>query len=174
MGYTKYVEERLHTFEKQEQKALNDRREKRIRDEKYRRVLDSVQHALGECSRQNPSEAKNLKDKMHTVKAMGKRFEKEDDTMTQMPEQETAIFFKLGNASSKIPAGKTVIEYSLNKLYTPDEEKILSKDIILNIRGSEKICIVGDNGAGKTTLLRKIAQELLERTDINAEYMPQN
>ena len=33
---------------------------------------------------------------MHTVKAMGKRFEKEDDTMTQMPEQETAIFFKLG------------------------------------------------------------------------------
>lgn len=174
MGYTKYVEERLHTFEKQEQKALNDRREKRIRDEKYRRVIDSVQHALGECSRQNPSEAKNLKDKMHTVKAMGKRFEKEDDTMTQMPEQETAIFFKLGNASSKIPAGKTVIEYSLNKLYTPDEEKILSKDIILNIRGSEKICIVGDNGAGKTTLLRKIAQELLERTDINAEYMPQN
>lgn len=174
MGYTKYMEERLHTFEKQEQKALNDRREKRIRDEKYRRILDSVQHALGECSRQNPSEAKNLKDKIHTVKAMGKRFEKEDDTMTQMPEQETAIFFKLGNASSKIPAGKTVIEYNLNKLYTPDEEKILSKDIILNIRGSEKICIVGDNGAGKTTLLRKIAQELLERTDINAEYMPQN
>ena len=174
MGYRKYVEERLHTFEKQEQKALNDRREKRIRDEKYRRVLDSVQHALGECSRQNPSVAKNLKDKMHAVKAMGKRFEKEDDTMTQMPEQETAIFFKLGNSSSKIPAGKTVVEYSLDKLYTPDGDRILSKDITLNIRGSEKICIVGDNGAGKTTLLRKIAQELFERTDINAEYMPQN
>lgn len=75
---------------------------------------------------------------MHTVKAMGKRFEKEDDTMTQMPEQETAIFFKLGNASSKIPAGKTVVEYSLDKLYTPDGDRILSKDIVLNIRGSEK------------------------------------
>lgn len=174
MGYTKYVEERLHTFEKQEQKALNDRREKRIRDEKYRRVLDSVQHALGECSRQNPSVAKNLKDKMHTVKAMGKRFEKEDDTMTQMPEQETAIFFKLGNASSKIPAGKTVMEYSLDKLYTPDGDRILSKDIVLNIRGSEKICIVGLNGAGKTTLLRRMAQDLLSRIDIRTEYMPQN
>lgn len=174
MGYRKYVEERLHTFEKQEQKALNDRREKRIRDEKYRRVLDSVQHALGECSRQNPSVAKNLKDKMHTVKAMGKRFEKEDDTMTQMPEQETAIFFKLGNASSKIPAGKTVVEYSLDKLYTPDGDRILSKDIVLNIRGSEKICIVGLNGAGKTTLLRRMAQDLLSRTDIRTEYMPQN
>ena len=62
MGYRKYVEERLHAFERQEQQALCDKREKQIRDEKYRRVLDSVQHALGECSRQNPSEAKNLKD----------------------------------------------------------------------------------------------------------------
>lgn len=174
MGYRKYVEERLHAFEKQEQKALSDRREKRIRDEKYRRVLDSVQHALGECSRQCPSEAKNLKDKMHTVKAMGKRFEKQDDTMTQMPEQETAIFFKLGDAGSKIPAGKTVIEYSLKHLYTPDGTRVLSKDIRLNMRGSEKICIIGANGVGKTTFLRKIAQELLDRTDIRAEYMPQN
>ena len=30
------------------------------------------------------------------------------------------------------------------------------------------------NGAGKTTLLRKMAQDLLNRTDIRAEYMPQN
>jgi ATPase subunit of ABC transporter with duplicated ATPase domains len=33
---------------------------------------------------------------------------------------------------------------------------------------------VGANGAGKTTLLKKIAQELLQRTDLQAEYMPQN
>ena len=33
---------------------------------------------------------------------------------------------------------------------------------------------MGANGAGKTTLLRKIADELLNRTDIKAEYMPQN
>ena len=174
MGYRKYVEERLNAFEKQEQQALSDKREKQIRDEKYRRVLDSVQHALEDCSRQCPSVAKNLKDKMHTVKSMGKRFEKEDENMTQMPEQETAIFFKLGSETSKIPAGKTVVEYSLDKLYTPDEDRILSKDIVLNIKGSEKICIVGMNGAGKTTLLRKMAQDLLNRTDIRAEYMPQN
>ena len=152
MGYRKYVEERLNAFEKQEQQALSDKREKQIRDEKYRRVLDSVQHALEDCLRQCPSVAKNLKDKMHTVKSMGKRFEKEDENMTQMPEQETAIFFKLGSETSKI----------------------LSKDIVLNIKGSEKICIVGMNGAGKTTLLRKMAQDLLNRTDIRAEYMPQN
>ncbi|MCQ2538048.1 MAG: ATP-binding cassette domain-containing protein [Lachnospiraceae bacterium] len=174
MGYRRYVEERLNAFEKQEQQALNDRREKQIRDEKYRRVYESVSHALSECSRQSPAVAKNLKDKMHTVKAMGKRFEREDEKMTQMPEQETAIFFKLGDENSKVPAGKTIIDYSLSYLYTPDETRVLSKDISLRIRGAEKICIVGANGAGKTTLLKKIAEELLNRKDIQAEYMPQN
>lgn len=57
---------------------------------------------------------------------------------------------------------------------TPDESRVLAEDIFLRIRGSEKICIVGANGAGKTTLLKKIAEELMARTDIKAEYMPQN
>ena len=37
---------------------------------------------------------------MHTVKAMERRFEKEDENMTQMPEQEEAIFVKLGDENS--------------------------------------------------------------------------
>ena len=179
MPYRRYVEERLNSFERQEQQALNDQREKKIRDEKYRRVLQSVEHALSTCTRQDPATAKNLKDKMHTVKSMGKRFEREDQNMTEMPEQEEAIFFKLGDKNSGIPAGKTVIEYELPKLMAPDagsmrEEKQLSQNIFLRIRGAEKICIVGANGAGKTTLIKRIAEELLERTDIHAEYMPQN
>ena len=91
-----------------------------------------------------------------------------------MPEQEGAIFFKLGNKEAAIPAGKTVIEYELPELWTPDGERILAKNIFLRIRGSEKICITGKNGVGKTTLLHKIAEELLNRNDIHAEYMPQN
>ena len=157
-----------------ERQALNDRKEKKIRDEKYRKIMQSVQNALGNCSRQSPAEAKNLKDKMHAVKSMERRFEKEDENMTEMPEQEEAIFFKLGDKDSSIPAGKTVIEYTLAKLTTRDEKRILAEDINLKIRGSEKICIIGANGVGKTTLLRKIAEELSQRDDIKAEYMPQN
>ena len=130
LPYRRYVEERLYKFEIQKQRALSDRREKKIRDEKYQRVMQSVQGALRSCTRQAPSVAKNLKDKMHTVKAMERRFEKEDENMTQMPEQEEAIFVKLGDENSHIPAGKT-------------------------------------------TLLKKIAEELLNRNDIKAEYMPQ-
>ncbi len=173
LPYRRYVEERLHKFEIQKQRALSDRREKKIRDEKYQRVMQSVQGALRSCTRQAPSVAKNLKDKMHTVKAMERRFEKEDENMTQMPEQEEAIFVKLGDENSHIPAGKTVIEYELSKLVTPDGKRILAEEIHLKIKGSEKICMIGANGAGKTTLLKKIAEELLNRNDIKAEYMPQ-
>ena len=174
MPYLQYKQERLNQFEKQEQLALNDKREKKIRDEKLRRIEQSVTHKLDNISRAERGADSHLKKKMKTVKSMEKRFEREDKNTTQMPEQEKAIFFKLGDKSSAIPAGKTVIEYSLDALYTSDGQRLLSTDIHLQIRGSQKICIIGTNGAGKTTLLRKIAEELLSREDIHAEYMPQN
>jgi ATPase subunit of ABC transporter with duplicated ATPase domains len=173
-SYKNYIEKRAENFEKQEQLAINDKKEKKRRDEKFARVYNSVEHALSGVSRQAPSVGKNLKDKMHTVKAMGKRFAKEDEKMTKMPEQEEAIFFKLGTESAKMPAGKTVIEFTLNELKTVDDSRILAKNIFLRVRGPEKICIVGANGAGKTTLLKEIAQELLSRNDIKAQYMPQD
>ena len=174
LSYRRYVEDRLKRFENQERQALNDRKEKKIRDEKYRRIMEKVQNALDNCSRQDPFTAKQLKDKMHTVKSLGRRFEKEDEKMAEMPQQEEAIFFKLGDKNSYIPGGKTVIECTFPKLMTPDGKRILAKNIGLKIKGAEKICIVGANGVGKTTFLKEIAKELLIRTDIKAEYMPQN
>lgn len=174
MPYLLYRQERSAWFENQERKAANDRRDKKLREEKYQRIFQSVEHAQSSITRQNPSKGRLLKKKMHAVKSMERRFAREDENMTEMPEEETAIFFKLGDETAKIPAGKTVIDYSLPTLYTPDHERVLAKNIHLQIRGSEKVCLVGANGAGKTTLLRQIARELLTRTDIHAEYMPQN
>ena len=177
MPYREYVQKRLHSFERQEQQALNERREKKLRDEKFRKVYQSVDHAQAVVSRQNPGAAKNLKDKMHTVKAMGRRFARQDEEMTELPEQEEAIFFKLGGQESHMPSGKTVLEYSLDELWTPGDAqsaKLLARNILLRIRGPEKVCIVGPNGAGKTTLLKRIADELMERKDVRVEYMPQN
>ena len=174
MPYRQYVEERIHNFDRQEQQALNERREKRKRDERFAKIYLDVQTQLAGCSRQAPAIAKNLKDKMHSVKAMERRFEREDENMTEIPEQEEAIFFKLGNKELAIPAGKTVIEYELDELLTPDGERVLARDIKLEMRGNKKVCIIGNNGAGKTTLLKKIAALLLERKDIHAQYIPQN
>ena len=177
MPYRDYVQRRLHSFERQEQQALNERREKKLRDEKFRKIYQSVDYAQETVSRQNPGAAKNLKDKMHTVKAMGRRFARQDEEMTELPEQEEAIFFKLGGQESYMPSGKTVLEYSLDELWTPGDgqsARLLARNIFLRIRGPEKICIVGPNGAGKTTLLKKIADELMKRTDVRVEYMPQS
>ncbi len=191
--YIQYKRERENQFEKQEQQAASDRREKKKRDEKYQRIYQSVEHAQNVITRQDPAGGRLLKKKMHAVKSMERRFAREDEDMTERPEMETSIFFKLGGADSAIPAGKTVLEYSLDRLtapanspYFPEKsdtsdtpgfagrERLLSRDIFLRVRGPEKICIIGANGAGKTTLLKKIAEELLARTDLRAEYMPQN
>ncbi|MBR4344308.1 MAG: ABC-F family ATP-binding cassette domain-containing protein [Lachnospiraceae bacterium] len=172
--YRQYVEERLNNFNKQEQMAITDRKEKEIREAKYRRLLQKVEHAQGAVSRQDPSIGKNLKDKMHTVKAMGKRFERLDEQMTEMPEQEEAIFFKLGDKDSSIPSGKWVLEYESPELKTSDGSRVLAENIVLKIRGSEKIAIVGTNGCGKTTLISKIAEDLFARSDLKVQYMPQN
>ncbi len=174
MGYRQYVEERLHKYQKQEQQAVNERIQQKARQEKYARIYQSVEHDQSAISRGDPHAARNLKDKMHTVKAMGKRFERESENMTEMPEQEEAIFFKLGGTDSVMPRGKKVIEYELPKLMTPDGLRLLAENIYLQIRGPEKVCIIGNNGNGKTTLIKKIASELLGRTDIRTMYMPQN
>lgn len=73
-----------------------------------------------------------------------------------------------------MPAGKNVLDFTLVRLCTPDNSRLLAENIHLQLHGSRKICIVGKNGCGKTTLLRKIADQLLKRTDIHAEYMPQH
>ena len=173
-SYTEYLKNRSSQMENQARQAADERRQKQIRDEKFQRIYQSVEHAQAVITRQNPSGGRLLKKKMHAVKSIGRRFEREDENMTDMPEEETAIYFELGTKDSKIPAGKTVLDYSLDQLTSPDGSRVLAENISLRIRGSEKICVIGKNGVGKTTLLKKIAKDLMERSDIRAEYMPQN
>ncbi|MBQ7874410.1 MAG: ABC-F family ATP-binding cassette domain-containing protein [Oscillospiraceae bacterium] len=171
LPYRTYVEERAFGFEKQEQMARSEKRDFDKKMERYRQIYQKVDHEQENISRQDPHGGRLLKKKMHSVKAMGRRFEKEKENLTQMPESEDAIFLRFGE-NSEVPLGKRVISLDLPELSVGG--KRLAGDIKLEISGGEKICIIGKNGAGKTTLLRKIAEELLERKDIKAAYMPQN
>ncbi len=172
MTYEEYITQRTAVFQNREREALNDKRMEKLREEKFQRIYQQVEHAQATISRQDPHGGQLLKKKMKAVKSMEKRFEREHEQMRQLPEEEEAIFFKFGQDIS-IPAGKIMVDYSLPELRTPDG-RLLSKDISLLIKGREKVCIIGKNGCGKTTLLRKIAEELLQRNDIKAAYMPQN
>lgn len=170
-GYREYVKIRRENFDRQERLAQEEKAAYEKQQEKYRRIYEKVEYQQDIISRQSPGKAALLKKKMHSIKAMGRRFERQAENMTQRPETEEAIFFRFAQGEG-IPAGKWVIDYELPLLMTGGRE--LARDIRLQVRGPEKVCIIGKNGVGKTTLLRQIAESLLARTDIRAAYMPQN
>lgn len=171
LDYRSYVEKRLSGFEKQEQMARSEKRDFDKKMERYRRIYQKVDFQQENISRGDPHGGAMLKKKMSSVKAMGKRFEKEKESLTQMPESEDGIFLRFGE-NANVPTGKRVLSLEIPALFAG--EKRLCGEIKLEISGGEKVCVIGKNGAGKTMLLREIAEELLSRKDVKAVYMPQN
>lgn len=171
LDYAAYISRRADAIAVQTRQARKEREEHDKKLEKYRRIQQSVEHAQNVISRQNPSGARLLKKKMHAVMSMGRRFEREAEDMTQLPEVEEAVFLRFPE-SAALPAGKTVLDLELPELRAGD--RTLANDLRLRVCGGEKVGIVGPNGAGKTTLLRHIASLLLPRRDIRAAYMSQD
>ena len=170
LPYRDYVEARYRSLARQEQAARKEREEFEAKLERYRQIRQKVESAQRGVSRQDPHGGRLLKKKMHTVQSMGRRFEREREALTAMPETEEAIFLSFPSAAC-VPNGKRVLELALPVLEV--DGRVLARDVELRVTGPERVCIVGGNGAGKTTLLRRIASELLERRDIRAAYMPQ-
>ena len=171
LDYRTYVARRTANFVAQEKNARKEREEYEEKMERFRRIQQSVECAQNSVSRQDPSTGRLLKKKMHAVKSIGRRFEREAEQMTQLPEIEEAVFLRF-SPETYLPAGKVVLDLRLDQLRVG--ERTLSRNMCLRVMGGEKIGIMGHNGAGKTTLIRTIAQELLARTDIRAAYMPQD
>lgn len=203
-GYREYVKNRAAAFEKQETLARKERAEYEKQQEKFRQIQQKVEHQQNVISRGDPHGGRLLKKSMHRIKAYEARFDKEFENMTQLPEYEEAMFTKFGMEASipngktvldlyldelkvcdiekkNLHAGDAeIIEAQERAEIAERQEKeeapetVLARDIRLTVRGPERICIIGRNGCGKTTLMRLLADELLQRKDIKAAYMPQN
>lgn len=171
-GYEDYVTRRLAGFAQQEQQARKEQAEYDAKMEKFRQIRNKVEHQQATISRGDPHGGRLLKKKMHAVQSLGRRFEREKETMTRMPEWEEAILTAFNAGSSALPAGKVVLRLDLPELTAG--ERVLAKSVRLWITGPEKIGIVGANGVGKSSLLKLVAEDLLSRTDIKAAYMPQD
>ena len=167
-SYSDYVRKRENFINTQTSRANKDHEEFDKKLDRYNRIHDSVEHSLR--STKNDVEGSLLKEKMHTVKSIGKRLEKEEANLTEKPDYEEAIdiFF---DENIKVANGKQVLDFKLDELRVGD--KLLAKNIELKVIGPEKICIVGKNGAGKTTLLQKIMDQC-QSLNLSLGYMPQS
>ncbi|MDE6107109.1 MAG: ATP-binding cassette domain-containing protein, partial [Oscillospiraceae bacterium] len=163
-GYREYVERRGAAFAHQEQMARKEREEYDAKMEKWRQIRNKVDYQQSTISRSNPGGGAALKKKMHTLLAMGRRFEREKENMTALPEWEEAILTAFDPQKSSLPSGKVVLRLDLPTLTAG--EQTLAQNVRLWVTGPEKVGIVGANGVGKSTLLKIVAGELLPRSDI--------
>ena len=169
-GYRAYIDKREHQFAHQEQVARFEKADFQKKKERYLSIYNAVDHAQDSLTRRDPSTGRLLKKKMHAVKSMGRRLDKEEENLTQFPEAEWAILPKW-EPGIELSRGKVVLDCALDELRVG--EKCLSRNVRLKIIGPEKVCILGPNGCGKSTLIDAIADDLLQRRDIRCTYMPQ-
>lgn len=170
MGYDRFYKERGAAFEKQTRIARKEREEFKAKTERYETIRSKVERDQNAISRRDPHGGFLLKKKMHAVQAMGRRFEREQENLTAIPEQEEAIFAKL--SCTPLPADKTVLDLACPELTAGG--RTLCRNIRLTVRANEKLCICGHNGVGKSTLLHLIRDTLEKRADLRVFYMPQD
>ena len=167
LDYDDYVENRENRIEKQERIAKKQREEFDKKQRKYQKIYERVQHEIRNTK--NDFLGTELKIKMHTVKSIGKRLEKEKENLLDFPDYEESIFVKF-DEDIKYSTKKEVLDLNLEKLVVGD--RILSENIELKVFGNDKICIIGENGIGKTTLLKIILENI--KKNVKISYMPQN
>lgn len=168
IDYDTYVENRINSINKQTQVARSEKREFKKKEDKLKQVMNIVHHRQNTISRSDPFGAAILKRKMKSLKVQERRLNNKE--LTEMPDVEEGINFFFEDVF--IPNTKVILDLKLDTLSI--NNKVLSKDINLNIIGNKKICIIGKNGCGKSTLIKEIYNILKEREDISVGYMPQN
>lgn len=169
LNYRDYITSRSAAIDRQTKLAKKEEAEYQNKMKRYRRIYERVQADLRNASRKDPAGAKNLKDKMHSIKSTGRRYEREKENSASKPVTEDAINISF-DEDIAIPGKQEILNLSLPELRAGD--KLLSRDIALSIRGAEKICIIGANGAGKSTLLKQVLP-LLREARVRCGYMPQ-
>ncbi len=168
VDYDTYVEQRLCFIEKQTRIAKSEKREFKKSQEKLQQVMQKVEYQQNTISRSDPHGARMLKKKMHSLKSQEKKLDCAD--LTQMPDIEERIHFFFEDV--EIPKNKSILKLDFPELKV--QNKVLAKNIKLDIIGNVHLCIIGRNGVGKSTLIKRIYQELSTRDDIHVGYMPQN
>ena len=167
-SYRSYVEERLQGYEKTQQIARKEKAEYLDRKRRLNDIMNAVHSAQKNISRQDPAGGRLLKKKMHSVKAMERRFERESYRTVDQPEEAINVFFPVIDN----PPAKRILDLNAISITVPGRQLIAPFDLLVTAR--EKLVITGSNGSGKTLLLTRLHKELKDRTDLRIGCMPQD
>lgn len=167
VDYDSYIESRLRGIDKQTQIAKKEKRDFKKHQEKLNKVMQKVEYQQNTISRSDPHGARLLKKKMHALKSQERKLDNTE--LTEIPDVEEAINFFFEDV--EMPKTKMILSLALKELKVQD--KVLAKNINLDISGNTHLCIIGKNGVGKSTLIKLIYNELKDREDLNVGYMPQ-
>ena len=172
LSYDEYLKYRNLEFDKQTQVALKERSEYKKKKERLQQLYEKARHNTSWKNPDGiPSTDGGAKRSMQAIVSKGKRFEREKESFTDIPDREEGLFTRF-DTEIYIPPQKRILDFSLPELKV--DGKVLSKNIDLSVVGNQHICIIGKNGAGKSTLLKAIWNELKDRNDIIVSYMPQD
>ena len=163
-SYDQYRQERRKKFEHQLQVAKKEREEHVKKLERHYRIHQSVEHVLRHTH--DSTAGRLLAKKMKNVLSQEKRLKKEAENLTEIPQDMDAIqlFF---SEIKPLPASKILLSWE--KMLLPT-----GQTVDWQIRGQDKLVIIGKNGIGKTRLLTLLLQDLRARTDLSIGYMPQH
>ena len=168
IGYDEFMKQRQETLIKEEQIAHKEKEEYEKKQEKLNRIMSSVHEYQNTITRQDPAKGRLLKKKMHSLKSMEKRFEKEGYTKLDTREEAIDVHFEVFDWNPN----KICLDLFFDQICA--DERILIQNVHLFIKGSEKAVIIGDNGCGKTTLIHQVYEQCKQREDLKIGYMPQN
>ena len=172
LDYGSYLNYRKIQFDKQTQIAVKERSEYKKKKERLLQLYEKARHNKGW---KNPdgiaSSDGGAKRSMQSLVSKEKRYEREKEKFTDIPDREESLFTRF-DTEIYISPQKRILEFTLPELKA--DGKLLSKNIELTVIGRQHICIIGKNGIGKSTLLKEIWTVLKERKDIHASYMPQD
>jgi len=170
MKYVDYIENRLHLINRQNSIADKEKKDFNEKMDRWRKIYQRVDHEQATISRQDPHGGFLLKKKMHSVKSMERRLEKEKDNLTKKVDTEDSINFSF-NYKTTIPQNKVIYNEVISPLKVG--KKVLVNEIKLVIKGGEHVAIIGNNGCGKTTLIKHIYNSIKDNK-YKVGYMPQN
>ncbi|TVP95305.1 MAG: ABC transporter ATP-binding protein [Acholeplasmatales bacterium] len=170
VDYATYRDLTLSHYEKTRRQALKERAEHKQKRVKFQRIYERTKHLQNQAVR-NPTAGRLLKKKMKSLKSQSRRFDKTAEAFTPIPEPDMAIDLHFSKETA-LPRGKRVCTIDWPTLSINGQH--LSGPIQLEIKGAEKIGIIGSNGVGKTTLLKQLVNTLKKDPSLVVGWMPQD